>query len=82
MNRVFTCMKCIASPQRYKKELWFALVLSLACLSIGLWAKYQAKLTHFTQACAFYSVEGALTLSVLSLLWFAFSTYPQRSSVM
>ncbi len=82
MNSLFACMQCIASPEQYKKEQWFALVLSLACLNIGLGANNQATLTHFTQVCAFYSVEGALTLSVLSMLWFAFSTYPQRPSVM
>ena len=81
MKSVSACLHCIASPQQYKKEQWFALVLSLACLSIGLWAKYHATLTRSAQAYAFYSVEGALALSVLSLLWFAFSSYPHPSSV-
>ena len=78
MSSLLSCLHCIASPQQYKKEQWFALVLSILCLSLGLWAGYHASPLDRSQVWPFYSVETALGISVIALLWFAFSAYPRQ----
>ena len=42
MDHLLGCLHCIARPQLYKKEQWFALILGIVCLSVGLWAASQA----------------------------------------
>ena len=79
MDRLSMCLHCLARPQQYRKEQWFALILSIICLSVGLWSGYHASLTNRQQALTLYSVEAALALSVGALLWFALTTYPRQT---
>jgi hypothetical protein len=78
MGRMFGCLHCIARPQQYKSEQWFALILGIVCLSVDLWAVYEATPSGRSQAWPFYSLEGALALSVVALMSFAFSEYPAK----
>ncbi len=77
MDSLFARLRCIVAPEQYKKEQWFALVLGLLCLCIGVWAGYQGTPSSRSQALSFYSLEAALAFSVIALLAFAFSSYPK-----
>ena len=86
-SKLDRCLKRIAQPRRYSGEQWFALTLSILCLSCDAWA-----IIHTVQqgngpssllsgiglplGVGLWILEGLLGLAAVSLLGFAFSNPP------
>lgn len=80
MSEVSDCLCCIARPRYYVAEQWFALALSVACLSIDVWGAVTAIKVGWRGPLEFWLTEFALALAALSLLWFASSKYSRSGS--
>jgi len=49
-------------------------------VAVGVWAGYRTWHTSWNRAHLTWILDGALTLTVVALLWFAFSKYPDEES--
>jgi hypothetical protein len=92
MNKILGCIHCIARPDLYSIEQWFALAFSVICLAADIFAIFltaggstfsfgSLSVNTSGHEAVLWTAEVLLVIAVLCLLSFAFSRRPEDSQI-